>query len=94
MFLSNFPPHPLPPPPPIYRRPSSGRAMAGKGGMSWDWGVRLGAVVTTLGHPSNKGPDGAGVTVSPGDRKWLKTRLTDPKITSKCDKNPRGIDFD
>ena len=30
--------------------------MAGKGGMSWEWCVRLGAVVTTLGHPNNKVP--------------------------------------
>ena len=44
--------------------------------------------------PSNKGPDGAGMTVSPGDHKWLKTGLGDPKITSKSDKNLRGIDFD
>ena len=49
--------------------------MAGKGGMFWEWGVRLGAVVTTLGHPSNKGPDGAGVMAFPVDRKWLKTGL-------------------
>ena len=57
------------------RRPSSGVAMAGNGGMSWEWGVRLGAVVTTLGHPSNKGPDGAGVMAFPVGRKWLKTGL-------------------
>ena len=44
--------------------------------------------------PSNKGPDGAGMTVSSGDHKWLKTGLGDPKITSKSDKNLRGIDFD
>ena len=68
--------------------------MSGKVGMSWEWCVRLGAVVTTLGHPSNKGPDGAGVTVPSGDRKWLKTGLGDPKVTSKSDKNPRGIDFE
>ena len=55
---------PPPPPPPIYKAAEFGRGNGWEGGKSWEWCVRLGAVVTTLGHPSNKGPDGAGVTVS------------------------------